>query len=135
MTAGIAALVEAYRNGWTHRDAATIASIWDPEYEVVYSPSELDRPILGAASIGRYYDRVFHDIGAVHVMTVADVRIDTIGDIAYAYFSFHLEGETAVAPEPFVVDGRNTLIARRTDDGWKGIHYHESLRGPLAEKS
>lgn len=133
MTAGIAALVEAYRSGWTNRDAATIASIWDPEYEVVYCPSELDRPILGAAAIGRYYDRVFHDIAAVHVMTVADVRTDIVGDMAYAFFSFHLEGETAGAPEPFVVDGRNTLIARRTDDGWKGIHYHESLRGPLAE--
>ncbi|NKY55623.1 nuclear transport factor 2 family protein [Nocardia flavorosea] len=83
MTAGIAAPVEAYRNGWAHREAG----------------------------------------------------IETIGDMAYAFFSFHLEGETAVAPESFVVAGRNTLIARRSGDEWKGIHYHESLRGPCAEHS
>ncbi|WP_280235153.1 YybH family protein [Nocardia cyriacigeorgica] len=128
----VAALIEAYQRGWARRDAATLQSMWDSEYETVYCPSELARPVLGKASIDLYFDRVFRDIGDVHVITVSDVRIDIIENVAYAFFSFHIEGETTGGHEPFIVHGRATLIAHRTDNGWKGIHYHESLQGPLA---
>ncbi|NEW39890.1 nuclear transport factor 2 family protein [Nocardia cyriacigeorgica] len=131
-TEDVAALIEAYQNGWARRDASTLQSIWDPEYETVYCPSESARPIVGKAAIDQYFDRVFRDIREVHFMTVSDLRIDIIERVAYAFFSFHIEGETTGGTETFIVRGRNTLIAHRTDDGWKGIHYHESLQGPLA---
>jgi ketosteroid isomerase-like protein len=132
-TEDVAALVEMYRTGWANRDAATLQSIWDPKYETVYCPAELDRPVLGKASVDQYFDRVVADIRDVHIMTVSDVRIDIIGNVACVFFSFHFEGSSG-APEPFIVHGRNTLIARRTDNEWKGIHYHKSLPGPLTLK-
>ncbi|MER7081270.1 YybH family protein [Saccharopolyspora kobensis] len=127
---GVLALVEAYRMAWADLDAAAFRSIWDSEREVVYCPSELDRPLLGADAVGRYFDRVVSGIRHVRAMTVSDVRVEVIGDAAWAFFSFDLEGSGA---EPFEVCGRNTLIARRSGGVWKTIHYHESLRGPLAE--
>ncbi|TDD48784.1 YybH family protein [Saccharopolyspora elongata] len=130
-TEEVAALVEVYRAGWANLDAAALRSIWDPEHETVYCPSELDRPLVGKASVDRYFDRVLSGIRHVHVMAVSDVRIDIIDDIACVFFAFHLEGVGA-SSEPFTVQGRNTLIAHRKAGGWKGIHYHESLRGPLA---
>ncbi|WP_199432051.1 YybH family protein [Qaidamihabitans albus] len=120
-TDDVAALVEMFRADWVNRDAAILQSIWDPSYETVYCPAELDRPVLGKASIDQYSDRVVADISDVHVMAVSDVRIDVIDNVAWVFFSFHIEGLSGTS-EPFTVNGRTTLMARRTDDGWKGIH-------------
>ncbi|MDA3627038.1 nuclear transport factor 2 family protein [Saccharopolyspora oryzae] len=127
---GVTALIEVFRTAWANRDTAAFRSIWDPERELVYCPAELDRPLQGADAVGRYFDRVVADIRHVHAMTVSDVRIEVIGDVAWVFFAFDVEGSSGSA-EPFEVHGRNTLIARRTGAGWKGIHYHESLRGPV----
>lgn len=126
----VLALVEAYRMAWADLDADAFRSIWDPEREIVYCPSELDRPLLGVEAVGRYFDRVVSGIRHVRAMTVFDVRVEVVGDVAWAFFSFDLDGSGA---EPFEVRGRNTLIARRVGEGWKAVHYHESARGPLVE--
>jgi ketosteroid isomerase-like protein len=57
-------------------------------------------------------------------MTVSDVSVDVIGDVAYAFCTFHFEGE--ISGNKHTADGRNTFILRRKNGAWKVIHYHDS---------
>jgi ketosteroid isomerase-like protein len=64
-------------------------------------------------------------------MTIDDLSIDVLGEGAYAFFTCHFEAETPGGNEPFVVDGRDTLIFRRTDGAWRITHCHGSPYGPF----
>jgi ketosteroid isomerase-like protein len=129
--AAIAAVVETYRAGFASLDGTVLRSIWDPEFPTIYSAIELDEPLHGKDEIDAYYERVTQNFGSASVMRIDDLAIEADGDLAFAFFTFHFEGSFAHAPdEPFVVDGRTTIVLRRTEAGWKGIHHHESR--PLA---
>jgi len=127
----IAALVESYREGFATLDAEKLISIWDRDYEeIIYCPIEAAEAVRGWPGIEEYYQGVTRHFTHVRSMEIANLSIDVLGDAAYAFFTFRFEGEVRDRSEPFKVEGRNTLIFRRTKDSWKGIHYHESLAGP-----
>ena len=126
---GIEELVEEYRLGFATLDAERLLAIWDPDYDVVYSPVELVQPVRGERELDRYFRDVTQGLGRVVSMDVGDVTIDVLGDVAYAFFTFRFAAELPDG-SPFAVQGRNTLVARRVGDGWKGIHWHESLTPP-----
>ncbi|QBI19611.1 DUF4440 domain-containing protein [Egibacter rhizosphaerae] len=126
----ITAIIEQYRRGFATMDAETLKSIWDRDYRnLIYIAQEAAGPILGWAVIEQYYENVTGFLGSVSTMTIADVSVDVLGDTAYAFCTFHFEGE--LEGESHIADGRNTFILRRKGGGWKVIHYHESLPGPV----
>jgi ketosteroid isomerase-like protein len=131
----ITRLIETYRAGWADLDADILESIWDRDYEIIYCPSELAAPLRGHAALSAYFTNVVRDIQAVHSMEISDVWIDEFGDIAYAFFNFRFVGDMPGQTEPHIVNGRNTIICHRVGGKWKGIHYHESLQGPLQPAS
>jgi ketosteroid isomerase-like protein len=55
-----------------------------------------------------------------------DLKIDVFGDIGivtyYPRVSFVKEGETRL------VNGRQTLVFLKTDQGWKIVHEHGTVR-------
>lgn len=126
---GIEALVEEYRQGFATLDPERLLAIWDPDYDVVYSPIERVRPVRGARELDRYFRDVTQWFGRVVSMDVGDVTIDVLGDTAYAFFTFRFAAEQPDG-SAFAVQGRNTLVAHRVGDAWKGIHWHESLTPP-----
>jgi ketosteroid isomerase-like protein len=128
-TSEISALVERYRVGFATLDAAKLRSIWDPNYEVIYCPMELKKPLRGRQEIDGYYDQVTKHF-RVSKMQIAGLSIDISGDVAFAFFTFSFEGEVAESTEPLEVEGRSTIIFHRVGGDWRGIHYHESRRGP-----
>jgi ketosteroid isomerase-like protein len=62
-------------------------------------------------------------------MTMSDWSAGVIGDVAYAFCTFHFEGE--ISGNQHTADGRNTFILRHKNGAWKVIHYHESSPGPF----
>jgi ketosteroid isomerase-like protein len=127
----IAAPLEIYRAGFATLNAEKLISIWDRDYEqIIYCPIELAQPVRGWPEIERYYRGVTKHFKHVRSMEIDNLSIDILGDAAYAFFTFRFEGEVRDKSEPFKVQGRNTLIFRRTKGAWKGIHYHESQTGP-----
>jgi ketosteroid isomerase-like protein len=127
----ITALVETYRDGFATLNAEKLISIWDRDYgEIIYCPIEAVRAVRGWLGIEHYYRDVTKRFRRVHSMEIPELSVHLLGDVAYAFFTFRFEAEVRDRSEPFKVEGRNTLIFRRTKGAWKGIHYHESRTGP-----
>jgi ketosteroid isomerase-like protein len=125
----VAAVIEQYRLGFATLDVETLNDIWDQGYEnIIYIPLEAADPVRGWAAVEQYYNRVASLLRA-RVMTVSGLSVDVIGDVAYAFCTFHFEGE--IKGKNHTADGRNTFILRRKNGAWKVIHYHESGPGPL----
>lgn len=125
----IAEVIEQYRLGFATFNAATLATIWDQDYDnIIYVPLEAIHPLRGWNAVEQYYQSVTGFLRA-KVMTVDDLSVDVLGDVAYAFCNFHFEGE--INGESHIADGRNTFILRRRNGAWKVIHYHESRPGFL----
>lgn len=43
-------------------------------------------------------------------MTVSDLWVDVLGEVAYAFCTFHFEGKVKGQSQPRIVNGRNTFI-------------------------
>lgn len=123
----VAEVVERYRLGFATLDVATLTAIWDQSYgKLIYVPLEVADALRGWESIEQYYHQVAGVVRA-QLMTVSDLSVDVIGDLAYAFCTFHFEGE--ISGNKHTADGRSTFILRRKDGSWKVIHYHESGAG------
>jgi len=121
----IAAVIEQYRCGFATMDVEGLKSIWDQEYDnIIYIPQELALPVRGWAAVEQYYNRVAGLLKQVHAMTVSEVSVDVIEDVACVFCCFHFEGE--MQGQRHLADGRATFLLRRKSGAWKVIHYHES---------
>lgn len=57
---------------------------------------------------------------------IDNIRIDSLGDTAIAFFKFHSTVRLKGRKELFRPSGRVTMLFRNTQDRWRVIHYHES---------
>jgi ketosteroid isomerase-like protein len=124
----IAATVEQYRRGFVTLDVEALKAIWDQGYDqIIYIAQELAQPVREWAGVEQYYQRVVRLLEQVKTMELSDMSVDVFGDVAFAFLSFHFEGE--IKGRPHIADGRVTFVLRRESGTWKVIHYHESRPG------
>lgn len=66
--------------------------------------------------------------GSIHDVdySVNDLKIDVFGDIGIV--TYYPRVSFVRNDEPAKVDGRQTLVFLRTDDGWKIVHEHGTVR-------
>lgn len=129
----IVTVVEQYRRGFATLDVETLKAIWDQEYDnIIYVAQEAVQPVRGRARVEQYYKSAFEVLSRVKTMTISDLSLDVFGEIAFAFCTFHFEGELQGESEPRIADGRNTFILRRKNGEWKVIHFHESCPGPVS---
>jgi ketosteroid isomerase-like protein len=129
----LAALVEEYRIGWKTMDVERLKSIWDRDYDnFIYIALELARPVRDWNGIEKYYERVAGLFETVTHMSIDDLSIEVLGDVAFAYCTFHFESKFKGQSEAHTADARITFIFHRRNEVWKVIHYHESRPGPLS---
>jgi ketosteroid isomerase-like protein len=125
----VAAVIETYRQGFLRLDPLKLVSIWDREHEpLVYVAQEKDEPIHGWAAIERYLAALPEHLEEVSAKDLDSVQIDVLGDTTVAFFtsrsSVKLKGRSAKY-EPI---GHVSMILRRTPEGWRVVHFHESAR-------
>jgi ketosteroid isomerase-like protein len=130
----VLAVIETYRLAFLHLDVDQLASVWDREHEpLVYVAQEKDEPILGWAAIEGYLAALPEHLDEVLSKVLDDVQIDVLGETAIAFFtsrsSVKLEGHPTMKYEPM---GHVSMIFRRTPEGWRAIHLHESARSAQA---
>ena len=124
----IMALIEQYRRGFATMDVELLKAIWDQDYDqIIYVAQELAQPVRGWPAVEHYYHRVARLLERVKTMAVSDVSVDVLSDLAFAFLSFHFEGQ--VKGQPHVADGQATFLLHRKGGTWQVIHYHESRPG------
>jgi ketosteroid isomerase-like protein len=130
----VAAVIETYRVAFLHLDVDQLASIWDREHEpLVYVAQEKEEPIHGWAAIQSYLAALPEHLDGVSAKVLEDVQIDVLGETAIAFFrsrsSVKLKGHPTMKYEPI---GHVSMIFRRSSEGWRAIHFHESARSAQA---
>jgi ketosteroid isomerase-like protein len=123
----IAAIIEQYRRGFATLDVAALTGIWDQGY----GPSSiLPRKWPSQYRAGQVSSAITNgSLAFLNGQNDGRERrsVHVLGEVAYAFLSFHFEGE--VNGRPHIADGRVTFLLRRTSEAWKVIHYHESRPG------
>jgi len=61
-----------------------------------------------------------------------DVHIDVLGDTAVTFFTSPSSVKLKGRPAKYEPIGHVTMIFRRTSEGWRAIHLHESARSAQA---
>ncbi|SDQ28656.1 zinc-binding dehydrogenase [Actinopolyspora saharensis] len=125
-------LVERFSQGFAAADAELLTGLWAGDEEVlVYVAGERARPLRTRGEIARYYRETLDPVGSVDTAEVTDLSVEAAGDRGRVFFRFRFAGREAASDERFEVDIRITAIARRRDDQWVLVHYHESSPGPV----
>jgi ketosteroid isomerase-like protein len=129
----VAAVIETHRLGFLHLDPEQLASIWDREHEpLVYVAQEKEEPIHAWAAIQRYLAALPEHLEEVLAKDLDDVQIDVIGDTALAFFTSRSSVKLKGRPTKYEPIGHVSMIFRRTSEGWRAIHFHESARSAQA---
>ncbi|GAA4859181.1 zinc-binding dehydrogenase [Saccharopolyspora cebuensis] len=131
-TAGLIGLVERFGQGFAAADAELLTGLWAAdEDDLVHVAGERAHPLRTRAEIARYYREALGPVSSVDTAEVTDLSVEAAGDRGRAFFRFRFAGREAPGDERFDVDVRITAIARRRDDRWGLVHYHESSPGPV----
>lgn len=125
-------LVRRFSQGFAGADAELLAGLWgDDEDDLVYVAGERALPLRTRGEIARYYREALGPVRSVDTAEVTDLSVEAAGDRGRVFFRFRFAGRAAANDEHFDVDVRITAIARRRDDRWALVHYHESSPGPM----
>jgi hypothetical protein len=131
----IAVVIETYRLGFLNLDPRQLASIWDRPHEpLVYVAQEREAPIYGWTAIDQYLAALPEHLVSVLAKELDDVKIDVLGDSAIAFFTSRSSVMLKGRPTKYEPIGHVSMILRRTAEGWRVIHFHESARSAQAAR-
>jgi ketosteroid isomerase-like protein len=120
-------LIENYRQGFLQLDPKRLESIWDRKHNpLIYVAMERAEPIHGWAAIQQYFEALPEHLEELVDKKIEGIRIDPFGDAAVAFFEFHSTVKLKGGAGLYRPNGRVTMLFRRTEAGWRAIHYHES---------
>jgi hypothetical protein len=126
--AGVIATLMETEKRWNSQDFATILELWDEEQEFpTYIAEEQAQWFVGWDRLREYLDppRPNPAIEALRLYYY-DIQVKQIApDLAIAIWYLHFEMKV-IASKPIGEEVRASGVFRKTDDGWKWIHYAES---------
>ena len=123
----VAAVIKEWAAALSTGDVPRVKAVWDSSYlDLIYLAEENNDPALGWSGIENYYNALVTDVGSSS-WSIDNLKVDVIGDAAWAYVTYLTQAEIVPFNRTMTFDGRSTFILRKTGDGWKIIHYHESL--------
>ena len=125
---GVIATIEETERRWNSQDFATILELWDEDQEFpTYIAEEQAQWFVGWDRLREYLDppRPNPAIEALR-LNYYDIQVKQIApDLAIAIWYLHFEMKI-IASKPIGEEVRASGVFRKTDDGWKWIHYAES---------
>jgi ketosteroid isomerase-like protein len=107
-------------------DLEAMKALWDDGYEhLVYQPEEFEVALTTWGAIVDYWSHLPGVVGGIEMREISsDVAV--LGDVALVYWRGHTTFEFKDSSESLVGDSRLSAGLRRTDSGWRFIHWHES---------
>ncbi|MEQ1801971.1 MAG: nuclear transport factor 2 family protein [Gammaproteobacteria bacterium] len=130
---GVVATLLATEKGWNSQDTASLLKLWDnADAFPTYLAEEQAQWFVGKARLQEYLDppRPNPIIEAVREQ-FSGIQVKQIApDLAIAIWYMHFEMKV-IRSKPIGEDIRVSAVLRKTDDGWKYIHWAESPKTPL----
>ncbi|MGH8200531.1 MAG: nuclear transport factor 2 family protein [Steroidobacteraceae bacterium] len=87
---------------------------------------ERPEPILGWSAIAKYFEALAQHLEQTVEKRIEAIKVDVFGDAAVAFFEFHSVVRLRGGEGLYRPSGRVTMLFKRTQTGWRAIHYHES---------
>lgn len=136
MDADLELVFKNYIAAWNALDFEGLQSFWDTnEPDIYYLAEEMEHPFYKLEDVVAYWEHVQLIISWITI-TPSGVHQKMLSEhLAVLTYSMHVDMGTA-GPEkfghkPLGVDVRVSAILRKTNEGWRFIHYAESPLGAL----
>jgi ketosteroid isomerase-like protein len=132
-------VVRRWARAFSSNDLEGVLSVWDRDYPLIrHQAEEFPDPIRGWDELVHYNTTMMRLASNLRDQSVKDFDADVIGDMGWVYLRGTITFDIPTMDKPITGEAKQTFILRRTADGWKVIHYHESretpgLRQPLIE--
>ncbi|ARN72877.1 nuclear transport factor 2 family protein [Oceanicoccus sagamiensis] len=130
--AEVTAVIHETARRWSSQQFSTLLELWDPnEPFPTYLGEEQQQWFVGWERLNAYLDppRPNPAVEAIR-QEMFDIQVKQIApDLAIAFFYMHFEMKVIKA-KPFGEDIRASAVLRKTDKGWKYIHWAESPKNP-----
>ena len=125
------ATIDTCVTAWNALDVDALYGLWDADAAAIhYVAEELEQPLYRLDDVLDYWRRTAEIVTRVS-MTTADRRIQPLGsDYCVATYAMHADIDLS-SSGAIGVDLRVSAILRRTDNGWRFIHYVEAPLGTL----
>lgn len=131
-------VIKRWANAFGRNDAEAILDLWDEGYSpLMYQAEEFPDPLRGYEELKHYMTAMMDTAENIRGQALADLEADVMGDVAWCYIRGSITFDIPGLDQPIDGEARQTFVLRRTDGGWKIVHYHESretpgLRDPLS---
>jgi len=126
--ADVKAVIHETANRWNSQDFATILELWDQDEPFpTYLAEEQAQWFIGWERLRGYLDPARPN-PAIEVIReeMSNIQVKQIApDLAIAVWDLHFEMKV-IASNPIGEDVRVSAVLRRTDAGWRYIHWAES---------
>ncbi|WP_101757382.1 nuclear transport factor 2 family protein [Oceanicoccus sp. KOV_DT_Chl] len=130
--AEVTAVIHETAKRWSSQQFSSVLELWDPnEPYPTYLGEEQAQWFVGWDRLKAYLDpaRPNPAVEAIR-QEMFDVQVKQIApDLAIAFFYMHFEMKIIKA-KPFGEDIRASAVLRKTDKGWKYIHWAKSPKNP-----
>ncbi|GAA5175492.1 hypothetical protein GCM10023321_81670 [Pseudonocardia eucalypti] len=123
--ADIAAMLRRWIEAFRVVDSETMMTFWPRDYpDIVYQSEENARALGTYEEIKTYwYEQVPPTLDGIAKVEDIDIRIHVHGDLATAYLSALASAKFPGSEHLYVAPFRASIVLRRSEDGWKYVHY------------
>lgn len=133
----IRAAIQSFGRALQAMDQSALEGLWDSSYHhLVYQPEEKKRACRTWSEIQDYWSYIPTAVDKIRQWDELDTNVAVMGDVAIVYSLFMTSFELKGHSEPFDGEVRFTFALKRTSQGWRFIHAHESrllaVDGPTA---
>lgn len=124
-------VVRRWARAFSSKDAEGVLSVWDRDYPLIrHQAEEFPDPLRGWDELVHYNTAMAQMASNHRDLSVTDFDADVIGDAAWVYLRGTITFDIPTMSKPITGEARQTFILRRTETGWKVVHYHESRETP-----
>lgn len=131
-----AAVLDVYRawcKAFQALDADAMKRLFDQDFRgLVYQAEESKDPMYTWAEIDAYWTGAPSLVDRIPEWRELSRKIAVDGDTAWVYAKLQTHLEIKGAKKPLIGELRSSIGLRRTAQGWKIVHYHESRHEDLA---
>jgi ketosteroid isomerase-like protein len=123
----VRSMCTAYGEAMQAMDLAAITRLWDEGNEhLVYQPEEYAQACRTWDEIVAYWSHIPEVLDRIREWREVGSDVAVVGDVALVYSTVATSFQIKAVDEPFDGDVRFSFGLRRTDEGWRFFHCHES---------